>query len=122
MVAALAENQKKVKDFLNFEPEFWEFIKPYERIIPTPAEGAKVQCGILPIMETDGKTLHSFYTLVPEVIDLETANIAVGIYTKAHEMYLMLGKEYTDGVQKAVTEEQLDYSDHLNEIGQKIAK
>ena len=73
MVAGLAESQAKVKAFLDYEPEFWEFIKQYERIVPVPAEGARIECGILPIMETDGKTLHNFYTLAPRVIDMETA-------------------------------------------------
>ena len=122
MVAALTEDQNKIRAFLDYEPEFWEFIKLYERVVPVPVEGAKIECGILPIMETDGKTLHSFYTLVPKVIDMETAYMALDIYKKAHDMYLMVGKEYTGGVQKPSTEEQLDYRDYLNVKGQVIAK
>ena len=122
MVVALDESQSKVKAFLDYEPEFWDFIKLYERIVPTPAEGAKIQCGIIPILNTDGETLYNFYTIVPKVIDMETAYIAIDIYRKAHDMFLMVGKKYDKGGQRPSTEEQLDYRDYLNVKGQTITR
>ena len=73
-------------------------------------------------METDGKRLHTFYTIVPRVIDMETAYIALDLYKKAHDMYLMIGKEYVEGVQRPSTEEQLDYRDYLSQAGNVITK
>ena len=122
MVFALTEDIKNVRKFLNYEDEFWEFIKPFERIIPTPAEGARIQCGLIPITETDGKTLSRFYTVVPKVIDMETAFIALDIYKKAHDMYLMVGKDYTGYQHKPSTEEQLNYRDYLTAQAKGITK
>ncbi len=122
MVVALTEDIKNVRKFLNYEDEFWEFIKPFERIVPTPAEGARIQCGLIPITEPDGKTLSRFYTVVPKVIDMETAFIALDLYKKAHDMYLMVGKDYTGYQHKPSTEEQLNYRDYLTEQAKGITK
>ncbi len=121
MVIGLTQTLADVKAFLNYEPEFWEFIKSRLRIVPVPADGAKIMCGIQPILDED-KTLHGFYTLVPEVTDMESAYIALDIYKKAHDMFYAIGMKYTDGVQKPGNVEHMEYRDYLTEKAGKITK
>jgi hypothetical protein len=96
-VLCLTQKLADVKNFLNFEPEFWEFIKPRLRIEPSPAYIAVHTCGLKPIKD-ENDNLSTFYTIIPEVVDLETGMIAVDILKRAHELYACVGKSYADAL------------------------
>ena len=121
MVVGLTEKFSDIKAFLNYEPEFWEFIKPNLRVVPVPAEGAKVMCGLIPITDTENN-LQNFYTVVPEVRDMDTAYIALDLYKRAHDMFLHRGKNYSEFEKKTSNNEQLEYRELLTEKAHRVTK
>ncbi len=114
MVYGLTQTIADVKKFLNYEEEFWDFIKENLKEVPVTAAGAKIQCGVIPLLDGD-TNLYTFYTLVPKIVDYETALVAINIYKKAYDYYVNLGIKKADIFATDGIGLQLDYRDYIRE-------
>lgn len=94
-VVGLTESPGTIKKFLNYEDEFWKFISTYLKIVPVDGKNAPSVCGVIPILDDD-KNLYNFYTIVPKVVDIDTASVAIEVFKKAHELYYSIGNKYND--------------------------
>ncbi len=121
MVIGLMEKLKDIKNFLNYEPAFWEFAKTYFKEIPVNGEGAKHECGVVALKDKEGN-ICNFKTHVPIVVDFETALSALDIIKKAHDIYLALGTPYDQYVKKTSNEETTSYKEMLSTRAQRITK
>ena len=121
MVIALTERLKDVKNFLNYEPEFWEFIKTWYKEIPVNAEGARHECGTVALKDENGN-ISIVKVHVPIVTDLDTALIALDIMKKAHDYYLHLGTPYAEYVKKTSNEETMAYKEMLSTRAQRVTR
>ncbi len=119
MVMALTEKMTDVKSFLRYDEKFWNFISTYLKVVPVRGEGIPLECGLLPILDQEGN-LDNFYTLIPKVVDFDTAIGALDVYKRAHDMYLFVGQPYKDYVKRNSAEAQLEYREHLEEKAQKV--
>jgi len=114
MVIGLTETMRDVRSFLPYEQEFWTFIENYLKVVPQPADIAAHTCGLIPIVDED-KNLVNFYTLVPKVVDLDTAMLAIEIYKKAHDYYLCLGSKLDTIAHTTGASTVAEYEEHLDE-------
>ncbi len=121
MVVGLTETMRDVRAFLPYENGFWEFIEKYLKVVPQPADIATHTCGIIPIVD-DQNNLYNFYTLVPKVVDLDTAILAIDIYKKAHDYYLCLGAKLDSIVNMPSDATVAEYEEHINERANMIFK
>ena len=117
-VLCLTKKLADVKNFLNYEPEFWEFIKPKLNIEPSPAYIAVHTCGLKPIQDENGN-LATFYTIIPQVVDMETGMIAADILKRAHDLYACVGKSYADALK---TSGRVDAELYKQELEDEIEK
>ncbi len=92
LVVALFENRDNIKSFLKFEEEFWNFIKSQEHIIEVPYEEALNVTYVVPITDNEGNVCD-IRMILPKVIDLDTALLAIKLYCKAYSLYKRLGKK-----------------------------
>lgn len=90
-VIALSENRKNIKEFLGFEDEFWAYIKEFEYSIEISPEEAENVAYVLPLHDSNN-IVSGIRMLIPEVVDLSTALIAIKCYIKAHDIYCALGE------------------------------
>ena len=90
-VVALAENKASIRSFLKFEDEFWVYIKGCEHSVEVPFDVADEISYVTALVDHDGN-VSGIKMLVPEVIDLNTALLAIRCYVRAHNLYGMLGK------------------------------
>lgn len=90
-VVALAENKTSIRSFLKFEDEFWAYIKGCEHSVEVPFDVADEISYVTALVDHDGN-VSGIKMLVPEVIDLNTALLAIRCYVRAHNLYGMLGK------------------------------
>ena len=92
-VIALGENLDSLKSFLDYEPEFWSFIKPYTRTANVNLELMSGMFYVVPITDQDN-IVCGVSLLAPEVVDLKSALLAIQIYEKAYRIYQLRGKTY----------------------------
>lgn len=121
MVISLTETMRDVRAFLPYEEDFWTFIEQYLKVVPQPANIASHTCGLIPLVDDDNN-LVNFYTLVPKVIDLDTAMLAIGIYKKAHDYYLCLGSKLDTIVPTTGAATVAEYEEHLEERAKRVFK
>ena len=114
MVLGLTQKMSDVKNFLNYEEEFWLFIEDHLKVEPSPAYIAEKTCGIKPIVDENGN-LVQFYTIIPRVVDMDTAMIAIEILKKAHNLYTCVGKKYSDIVKISGESAAQEYKEQLEE-------
>lgn len=107
LVVALAENKDSVRSFLGFEDEFWEYIGSCEHSVEVPSNIAEEISYVTALLDHDGN-VSGIKMLVPEVIDLNTALLAIRCYVRAHSLYGMLGKPLvTENVDEYVSLQDL---------------
>lgn len=92
-VIALGENLDKLKEFLGFEDEFWQFIKDDTKEINFEAEIEMNMVHATPLLDEKGNVAR-ILIVAPKVVNLESALLAIKIYIKAHDIYMMLGHPY----------------------------
>lgn len=92
-IIALAENRASIKSFLGFEEEFWVYIKGHEHSVEVSPENAEEIAYVNYLVDKDGN-VSGIKLLVPEVVDLSTALLAIKLYRRAYEIYKMVGKKY----------------------------
>ena len=112
MVLGLTQKMSDVKSFLNYEEEFWLFIEDHLKVEPSPAYIAEKTCGIKPIVDENGN-LVQFYTIIPRVVDMDTAMIAIEILKKAYNLYKCIGKNYSDIVKVSGEGAAQEYREQL---------
>lgn len=100
-VIALCENEDSLKEFLGYEESFWKFISKRLKIVDTDINIARKTSYAIPIY--DGDIVVDIDLLVPKVVDLQTALLALSIYVKAYKIYKSLGQEY-----QRISEEEID--------------
>lgn len=91
-VMALAESKESIQEFLGYEKEFWEYIKDKDYGVEVPTDIAENISYVHSIMNPDG-TLYSMRLLIPDIIDLRTALLAIRSYVRAYNLYKSIGKE-----------------------------
>lgn len=121
MVVSLTERMIDVRAFLTYEEDFWTFIETYLKVVPSPGYIAEKTCGLRPILDQDGN-LVNFYTIVPKVVDLDTAMIAIDVYKRAHDLYNCLSYRYKDILKPSSEAVQEEYKEHLDERAKMIFK
>ncbi len=92
-VIALGENLESLKSFLDFEEEFWEFIKDKTKKVDTSIEIMEKMVYAIPIYNEEGYVV-SLQLMIPRISNLESALLAIKIYKKAYDIYKMIGKKY----------------------------
>ncbi len=92
-VIALSEDLDSLKGFLDYEPEFWTFIKPYFKTANVNLETMSGIFHVIPITD-ENNHVCAIDLLVPEIIDLKTALLAIQLYEQAYQIYKARGKEY----------------------------
>ena len=89
-VVALALNKKAVIEFLGYEEDFLKFIKDRDNCdLKVEAETASNIVAVVPIMHEDDVADVKF--ILPEVVDLETALLAIKTYQKIYSIYKCIG-------------------------------
>ena len=89
-VVALALNKKAVIEFLGYEEDFLKFIKDRDNCdLKVEAETASNLVAVVPIMHEDNVADVKF--ILPEVVDLETALLAIKTYQKIYSIYKCIG-------------------------------
>lgn len=89
-VFALAENRTNIKAFLKFEDEFWKYIEDKEHCVEVPFDIAEKISYVTALLDENGN-VSGLKMLVPEVVDLNTALLAIRCYVRAHDVYKMIG-------------------------------
>ena len=121
-VIALSENKSNIKEFLGFEEDFWEYIKKYEGSIEVSPEIASEIAYVIPFYDGNG-IVTGLKMLVPEVVDLSTALIAIKCYVKAYDIYRSLGEPMKNfGEPCTYTGAQELYQEKLANKGRKTLK
>ena len=92
-VIALAENLDSLKVFLDYEPEFWIFIKPYIKTARANLETMSGMFYAIPIIDENDKVC-GISLLVPEIVDLKSALLCIKLYEEAYRIYKFRGKVY----------------------------
>ncbi len=92
-VIALSENIESLKSFLQFEDEFWEFIKDKVKKVNTSVEVMEKMVYAIPIYNDKGIVV-SLCLMLPCIYNLESALLAIKVYKKAYEIYKMIGKNF----------------------------
>ena len=86
-IAGLSLNDDAIKAYLNYEKDFWDFIKSTTYSIEVCPEVARNMAFVTPIYDDEG-FVAMIKLFAPKVVDLETALIALDVYTKAHNYYI----------------------------------
>ena len=120
-VVALLENDKSVRNFLCYEDEFWDFMQTYLKVLPTPGYIAKEACKVVPVLD-DNRCLVNFYTIVPKVVDMETAVIAIDMYKQAHDLYACLGFKIDEVLRPSSDVKTSEFDAKMEERAARIIK
>ena len=103
-VIALALNKKAIREFLGYEEEFWEFIKDKDHgDIKISYEIAEKISYAVPLSNGEDK-IQDVKFMIPEVIDLPTALLAIRTYQRVYDIYKSIGKERGE-IEKSHTKE-----------------
>lgn len=94
-VVALGENAESLKQFLGFETDFWSYIKDKVQEADCTCEEVEGMFYAKPLLDPDSMVV-GIHVLVPKVVDLRTALLAISIYNRAHDIYNMIGQTYDD--------------------------
>lgn len=89
-VVALTETDKKIREQLDYEEDFWYYI---DRIIKRVNTGIDVVNSVVyvkPIYDSDD-LIGGIDMLIPEVVDLDTSLLAIELYQKAYSIYKSIG-------------------------------
>ncbi len=109
-VVALGENSESLKQFLGFETDFWSYIKDKIREVDYPGEEANGMFYAKPLLDPDSMVV-GIIVLVPKVVDLRTALLAIKIYNEAHDLYYMVGQTYDKSQMSGCDILQLEYEE-----------
>ena len=83
-------NLDDIKQFLDYDDNFWNYIKFKTLYIDSNMDNSKYFYGVL--TKIINNTLIDIQVIVPNIIDLKTLLINIHEYTHAHDLYLCIGK------------------------------
>ena len=92
-VIALVEDLDSMKVFLDYEPEFWSFIKPYAHTANVNLETMSGMFYVVPVTDSDG-IVCGVSLLTPQIVDLKSALMCIKLYEEAYHIYELRGKVY----------------------------
>lgn len=107
-VVALCENSDSLKEFFGYEDEFWHFIKTRIKIADLSDDIVEKMTYAIPIYNEDDIVV-GLDLLIPKVVDLNTALLAISLYAKAYKIYQSIGKKYTPLSQEEIDEVRHEY-------------
>lgn len=112
-VIALCENIDSLKSFLGYEEDFWHFIEDKVKKVNTAPSVEEKMIYANPIYDNNDKVV-SIDILVPCIVDLQTALMALQIYVKAYRIYKSLGQAYVSVTQEEIMDVVASYqTDYL---------
>lgn len=103
-VIALCCDIESIKTVLNYEEEFWNYIKSRTKIIDTSSDISSKMARATPI--TDDGIIVDIEVLAPKINNLQSSIDAIKVYAKAHSIFKKLGspidelEEYDDVSEK----------------------
>ncbi len=90
-IVALFENKDKIKSFLGYEEDFWEYIKDMDRGHDVfSAEVADGVSYVTSLRDENGNVAELKGFIAP-VVDLSTALVAIKYYKRAYDLYKSIG-------------------------------
>lgn len=92
-IMALAENDNSLRDFLKFDDNFWQVASSKTLIKDEELENSETKYYAKAILN-EFDLVADFRIIVPKVINLETALIAIKVYKEAYNIYKYMGKVY----------------------------
>lgn len=92
-VIALAENDKSLRKFLKFDEKFWELANTRIIIKEDNQEGLENVYYAKAILD-ENDFVEDFRIIIPKVVNLNTALIAIKVYKEAYSIYKNIGKLY----------------------------
>ncbi len=107
-VIALTETKDNVKNFLGFEDDFWQYIEKHEYSVRTTPELAQEMAYVTYLVD-ENHIVTGMKLLVPDVVDLSTALLAIKLYQQAYDIYKMIGSKYDSHMVGDYTEKQVKY-------------
>ena len=84
-------NNNTIKELLNYPQEFWDFIKPKVKVLNSSIEVVEHMTFVCPIYN-DKKEIVDFIIAVPQVVDYDSALIAIRRYKDAFLYWSNFGK------------------------------
>jgi hypothetical protein len=117
-VVALSLNKKSIREFLGYEEEFWKFIEGKDNCdIKVSEEAAKAMAYAIPLSNGDN-IVHDVKFMIPEVVDLSTALLAIQTYQKVYALYKRIGMPIVrEEINKEKTEQfEIDYLPRLSQV------
>lgn len=85
-----------IKDFLNYPPEFWNFLESRIKVIDGSLDSSKFFYNTL-VKKDEQNFLIDLLVIVPKIVDIKTAIINVREFTIAYELYKRLNTLIYDG-------------------------
>ena len=86
-----------IKIFLNYQDEFWNYIKPKTRFVDSRADSKHLFYETIMHFD-DNKCLDDMRVFVPNIINLFTACVNVHEFTHAYDLYKKLGHEIEEDI------------------------
>ena len=116
-VVALSLNKKAIREFLGYEEEFWKFIEGKDNCdIKVSEEAAKAMSYAIPLTHGNDIVVDVKF-MIPEVVDLSTALLAIQTYQKVYAIYKQIGKPIVREEVSKEKEKQFE-SDYLPKLSQ----
>ena len=112
-IIAMAESKESIKNFLGFEDVFLEFIKDKDVAnLKVSEEVAMNIAYVTPLYNSEGKIVD-FKMLIPEVVNLETALMAISLYRKSYDLYRVIKFSSNKDMSLDYSWTKEKYKDHL---------
>lgn len=93
-VVGLGLSLDDLKAYLGYEDDFWNFVKDRIKLINTSSDIMEQMARVTPI--TNNGEIVDIDMLIPRIIDLRSATVALEMYEKAYNFYKLLGSRVED--------------------------
>ena len=82
--------KKDIKDYLNYEEDFWNYIKDKIKIIKNPYVDYDLKMHYYGVWYdyNQDKELTKLIICIPDIVDLKTSLIAIHEFRHAHDIYI----------------------------------
>lgn len=82
--------KKDIKDYLNYEEEFWNYIKDKIKVIKNPYIDYDLKMHYYGVWYdyNQNKELTKLIICIPDIVDLKTSLIAIHEFRHAHDIYM----------------------------------
>lgn len=118
LVIALMQNEESLREFLGYEQEFFDYIKERKKVVNSSHEVNSHECFVYPL-HNDEMVLTDLRMVIPKVVDLDSAILAIRLYKKAYNIYLRLGQPYKKEIVTTEIEEENYKNVYLHNLAMK---